>query len=211
MKKLPGEGKIGNVFSKVVDLLLAGILWLVCSLPVVTIGASSSAMYYVVVKCVRHERGRILRSFFSAFRSAFLQSLKVWGIYLVYILLLGFDIYAVGQLGETVSLIYRMLTRLMLIPLLLPLPWVFAYISRFEAPFSTVLRYSMYLSVRNFWRTLILLIIPGAVVMLCMFLPGLVPVLPGICCLAMSYVIEPVFRSITGDSEDSNEDQWYNE
>lgn len=211
MKKLPDEGKIGNIFSKVIDLLLAGILWLVCSLPLVTIGASSSALYYVVVKCVRHDRGHVLRSFFSAFKSNFVASVKVWLIYIAYILLLGFEVYGVGRLGLSFSLIYRMAVRLMLIPLLLPLPWLFAYISRFEAPFSTVVRYSMYLSVRNWWRTLLLLLIPGAVLFLCLLLPGLVPVLPGICCLAMSYVIEPVLKSLSEDSDDSNEDQWYNE
>lgn len=211
MKKIPGEGKIGNIFSKVIDLLLVGILWLICSLPIITIGTASSAMYYVVVKCVRHERGHIVRSFFSAFKSNFAASVKVWLIYLAFILLLGFDVYGAGRLGMTFSLIYRMATRIMIIPLLLPLPWVFAYISRFEAPFSTLVRYSMYLSVRNLWRTLLLLVIPAAVLFLCLFLPGLVPVLPGLCCLAMSYVIEPVLKALSEDSDDSNEDQWYNE
>ena len=42
-------------------------------------------------------------------------------------------------------------------------------------------------------------------------LPILVWLLPAVCCLAMSYLIEPVFKAQTENKEDGNDDPWYNE
>ena len=52
--------KIGAAITAVIDIVTAGLLWLLCSLPLVTIGAASTALYYSVVKCIRHERGRLV-------------------------------------------------------------------------------------------------------------------------------------------------------
>ena len=68
MKK---ESKIAAAITAVIDIVTAGLLWLVCSLGVVTVGAASSALYYAVVKCIRHERGGLAKSFFKAFRRDF--------------------------------------------------------------------------------------------------------------------------------------------
>ena len=65
------ESKIAAAITAVIDIVTAGLLWLLCSLPVVTIGAASAALYYSVVKCIRHERGRLVKSFFAAFRRDF--------------------------------------------------------------------------------------------------------------------------------------------
>ena len=51
------ESKLRSALTAVIDLVWAGILWLLCSLPVITLGAASTALYYSVVKCIRHERG----------------------------------------------------------------------------------------------------------------------------------------------------------
>ena len=53
------KSRIGSAVSRLIDMILAGLYWLICSLPIITLGAASTALYYSVVKCVRHERGRL--------------------------------------------------------------------------------------------------------------------------------------------------------
>lgn len=55
------------------DFLLLNILWLVCSLPLVTIGASTCAAFYVSLKLVNDEDISVVKMFFKAFKQDFFQ------------------------------------------------------------------------------------------------------------------------------------------
>lgn len=203
---------LGNSLVNALDIIYIGILWLLCCLPIITIGASSTAMYYCMVKCVRHGRGHIGREFFAAFRRNFGCSSKAWFVFLLLILLwLGNNIVT----SQTDPEGLRMMTRVsvfLIIPVCFPLPWIFAYISRFDNTVIEALKFSVFLSVKHFVKTAIMLLTAAVFVFICRLSPVLIPLLPGFCCLIMSYQTEHVFKSITAQMEnDGNEDQWYNE
>jgi len=206
MKKTPGENRVWSALTDIIDVIYAGLLWFVCSLPVVTLGASSCALYYSVVKCIRHERGKLTASFFSAFRSNFRQCFLFTLIYLVYAGAWYMNLMTTAQMQGFLPV----LMKLMIIPALIPLPWLFAYISRFANTMGGCFKYTLYLSVKNFVVTLLLLFLLAAGFAIGWLIPQLIPVLPGLGCLMMSYFIEPVFKKITAEMECSG-DQWYNE
>ena len=53
MKEIFGfEGGFTAACSRIFDLMILGFLWILCSLPIITIGASSAALYYATVKSV---------------------------------------------------------------------------------------------------------------------------------------------------------------
>jgi len=211
MKKSFEETKIGRVLSTLTDVIFAGILWFVCSIPIITVGASSAALYYVTVKSIRHERGRLGKTFFGAFRSNFAASFKIWLIYIVYAVVFIANNIAVTMMGENASGLMSMFVKLMFIPAVMPLPWFFAYVSRFENTTKATISYVYYLCVKNLWRTLALIFMLALTIAVCWLIPPIIPLLPGVVCLSMSYIIEPVFKKITEDMDDSNIDQWYNE
>ena len=62
------ESKIARFFAAAWDLIVVNLLVLLTSIPIITIGASLSAMYYVLVKRVRGEEGYIPQMYFRAFR-----------------------------------------------------------------------------------------------------------------------------------------------
>lgn len=68
--------------EKVGDLLLVNLLFVVCSLPVVTIGASATAMYYVLGR-IRRQEGTVTKDFFRSFRENFRQATLYWGALLL--------------------------------------------------------------------------------------------------------------------------------
>ena len=68
------DNKFFRFMSKVADLCILNIICVVCCIPVITAGASITAMYYVTLKMVRNEEAYILRSFFKSFKQNFKQA-----------------------------------------------------------------------------------------------------------------------------------------
>ena len=135
------RSRISEVLSGLIDLIVAGLLWLVCSLPVITIGASTTALYYAVNKTVRHNRGRLTPTFFSGFRSNFRQATLIWLLMLGYILVGLLDAYAIRLMGFRAGTVPYVLSFLFFLPPFLLFPWVFAFTSRFQNSVIGTLKY----------------------------------------------------------------------
>ena len=92
--------------DKLVRFLWLSILWTICSIPVVTMGASTTALYSVTLKYVRGEEGYLTSSFFRAFRENFRQSTIVWLLSLAAGLFLfaDFVVYYRGDYKNMVSM-----------------------------------------------------------------------------------------------------------
>ena len=87
------DGSFMDFLTQVADVLLAGVLWLVCSIPVVTIGASTAAMYQVLLNVLDGREDGVLRDFFGAFRHRFGFYTKLWLVLLALGLFFGLDLY----------------------------------------------------------------------------------------------------------------------
>lgn len=203
------KSRIGSAVSRLIDLIVAGLYWLICSLPVITIGAASTALYYAVVKCVRHERGRLTGVFFSAFRREFRQSTLTWLIYIGYTAVIAADAYAIGAAG--LGGVLGILRWVFFLPALLSLPWMFAYISRFSNNIKGSFRFVGWLTLKHLGKSVLLAAVLVAVSVIVYFTPLLLPLLPGAVCMLMSLIIEPVFREYTAEQGGENTDAWYNE
>lgn len=203
------KSRIGSAVSRLIDLIVAGLYWLICSLPVITIGAASTALYYAVVKCVRHERGRLTGVFFSAFRREFRQSTLTWLIYIGYTAVIAADAYAIGAAG--LGGVLGILRWVFFLPALLSLPWMFAYISRFSNNVKGSFKFVGWLTLKHLGKSVLLAAVLVAVGVIVYFTPLLLLLLPGAVCMLMSLIIEPVFREYTAEQGGENTDAWYNE
>ena len=117
--------------SKVADLLILNLLFLVCSLPVITIGASTTAVYYCFFKMKDQEDGYLFRKFFKSFKENFRQATLMWlpMLLLLAILLLEFFMYRDVQ-GRGASIV-RAVILVGLIFWFLITQYSFALLSRF--------------------------------------------------------------------------------
>ena len=97
--------------EKVGDLLLVNLLFVVCSLPVVTIGASATAMYYVLGR-IRRQEGTVTKDFFRSFRENFRQATLYWGALLLVALALYWNFRLIS--GWTGTLYSVMMVLLIL-------------------------------------------------------------------------------------------------
>ena len=73
MKFFSYESPFSQVLLKLVYACYLNLLWFVCSVPVFTIGASTTALYSVTLKIVREREGDLTRQFFKAFRENFVR------------------------------------------------------------------------------------------------------------------------------------------
>ena len=85
------DNKIANFLTKIMYLAWLNFLWLLCSLPIVTIGASTTAVYYTAMRMARDDEGYIARDFFHSFKENFLQATGVWLIVLVFFGMICFN------------------------------------------------------------------------------------------------------------------------
>ena len=68
------DNKFFVFMGRVADLIILNLLCILCCLPIVTAGASVTAMFYVTLKMARNEESYIVRSFFKSFKEIRLES-----------------------------------------------------------------------------------------------------------------------------------------
>lgn len=74
------DNPVWKLMGRVADLFFLTLLWAVCSLPVVTAGASTTALYYVALKMAKNHEGYLAKAFFRSFRENFVLSTVVWAV-----------------------------------------------------------------------------------------------------------------------------------
>lgn len=205
------------VFSfiyKLVLLILLGILWILCSLPVFTLGAATTALYYAVVKSVRHERGHAFGSFFLAFRQNFIHSLLPTIFFTCAAGLLFYGFLFLLQVTQELQA-YLLAPYLMIIPmlpLLMIIPYYFPVYSRFDLSFPALIRNCLYYSVRHFASTVLFLILLTGACFISYRFPWLAIFVPGIFCWILSLQMEKIllqYTPIPGNLPENAELPWY--
>ena len=101
------DNPIMQFISKIFDLVLLNLLFILFSIPVITAGASLSALYYVSLKILRGVDPYIWQNFFKAFRQNFKQATLVWILLLLAAVLLGMDFYIINSQDTVVFAVVR--------------------------------------------------------------------------------------------------------
>ena len=186
--------------NRTADLLILNLAALLMCLPVITIGASLTAMHYVLLKMVRGEEGYIVKSYFRSFKRNFVQATALWLIFLVVWSLMGSNLYMIirGSGRYPIWLPGSILVGALL--LIMIMIYTFAMLSRFDAGVFHTLINAVMLTFGEMPRSLEMLVItivpPAAFFLSSILLPVLVLFglsVPGYAC-AMIY--DPIFRKI---------------
>lgn len=117
--------------EKVWDLMVLNVLFLLCSLPVVTIGPAATAMHYALRRW-REQQGEIVKDFFRSFRQNFRQGLILWLVFLALGALIGWNFWLISN---WTGMLYSVLMVVLLLAAYLLLVWVsmvFPLLARFE-------------------------------------------------------------------------------
>lgn len=92
MNFLSDNSVLGRFMMLVFDIVLLHFLWILCSLPLFTVGASTTALYYSCMKRIRTGEGYVWRNFFHAFKDNFRQATCIWLLLLAVAFVLILDL-----------------------------------------------------------------------------------------------------------------------
>lgn len=151
------DNPVWRYIGKFGDLMLLNILWIICSIPIFTIGASTTAVYYVTMKLVRNDDGYTFRSFFKSFKENFKQATIIWLLMLVTGVILGFDLYfflMVVNGNSAFRTIFTAVIGSFTIIWLFIFSYVFPLQCRFYNPVKKTLFNAFFMSIRHFFQTL---------------------------------------------------------
>lgn len=156
------DNPVWRFIGKFFDIMILNLLWVICSIPIITMGASTTAVYYVTLKLVRDEEGSTFKSFFKSFKENFRQSTIIWLILLAAGALIGFDLYFFLRMQTVTSTLRTVLIAVfggfMIIYLSIAL-FVFPIQAKFHNPIKRTLFNAFFMSIRHFLQTLGMLVI----------------------------------------------------
>lgn len=152
------DSKLYRFMSRLTDLFKLNFLWLIFSLPVITLGVSTIAAYTVALKMAEGEEGYIGRDFLKAFKAnlkqgipmSFITILCVWTVYL------DFQIFRAAEENAFVFLIIGIVAAYVFTFSLL---YVYPLLARYENTVLNSLKNSFNISMRYFPRSLLLVIL----------------------------------------------------
>ena len=167
------DNPVFRAIGKMVDLVWINILTLICALPLITAGASFSAMYSQLLRLAENQQGSLTNSFFRAFRENFKSATKVWLCALVALAVYGYNLYLVqaGVLdgfGDFKKVILAVIA-LILFAMITLLNYAFALFARYDSGVKATLKNAAMLSIAFFPRSFCMTVIvffPLALMML---------------------------------------------
>ena len=152
------DGPVFRFLSRLADLMLLNVIFIICSLPIITIGASVTAMSYVSLK-MKDDEGDVVRSFFKSFKQNFKQSTLIWLLMLFLALVLGLDTYILRQLGGSVYSVMQVIVYIGMVLWAMIFVYVFPIQARFYNTIRGTLRNAVLLSIGNMPRTLCMVVV----------------------------------------------------
>lgn len=101
MKFFSYESRFSQVMLKICSACCLNMLWFICSLPIITMGASTAALLRVTLKLARDESPQIIPEFVKGLRDNFKQATVIWLIMLALGIVLGTDGYILYHLYQS--------------------------------------------------------------------------------------------------------------
>ena len=193
------DGALYRALAVLSDVLILGILWMVFSLPVVTIGASTTAAYFVSTRRISNREGGVARDFWRSFRLNFKQATFLWLIWLVLMAAVGFNIYSMStvtadQMSETMASILFGVQIAFVLEGYLLYTYLFPLLARFEMKNWLLIKTAFRLAHKHLFTSLLCLAVLAAVVALTVWTGFFIILAAGTYIFLVSLLLMRLFR-----------------
>ena len=215
MKFFSYESKFSQILLKLCWSCYLNLLWFVCSLPIVTIGASTTALYYASLKLVREEDSSLTRQFFRSFRENFKQATVLWLILLGVGLFLGADGYilyhlrlsAAGPLAVMWTLILAVVIAASVVYVIVLL-YVFPLLASVCNTNRAMLKNAFLIGTHYLFATILIFAVHFAMffVVVAWFTP-LIVFGEGLCALISAWLLNSILIASSGTPEDRKDEE----
>lgn len=147
-----------RALSKLFDIGWLSLIYVVFCIPLVTIGAATTSLYYVSAKVLRKDRGYVWSEFWHSFKLNFKPATLMWLIFAAIYGLLYFNLTTFNASNAVGGYLVGAYIALAFIVTCVA-SYAFSLLSRFNMNVRGILRYALYMSFRHFLHTLCFLAI----------------------------------------------------
>lgn len=152
------DSKFMRAMSRVADLIILNLVYLLTCLPVFTIGAASTALYSVCFRLGTQREGSLLKGYFRAFRDEFRQATLIWLFLLIFGAAVCVNIILFLGLSGWMRYLFILFVMFLVIILMI-LSYVFPLLSQFRNDTRSVLKNALIFSVAYLPRTALIVVI----------------------------------------------------
>lgn len=208
MKLFSLDSPVMKSLSFIGDLIILNVLFLVCCIPLVTIGASATALYTISMRMAAKDDRGILKPFFRAFKENFKKATVIWLTFLLIgaVLALGITMIYLNQ--SAFSNLIKVLYGVVILVYLVGLSWVFPLQAKFENSVKNTIKNAFIIGISRIGKSIVIAILLLIPVLMAVFftkifiLTGFVWILCGFSVIAVlqSLVINTVFSRYTVSS-----------
>ena len=187
---------IASIYTLIYSVYLC-LLWLVFSIPVFTLGASTSALYYTVKKVIRQEKSYISSEFLSSFKQNFKKATIVTFFSLIISVVFISDIWYLKMLfddGNKIGSTY-ILFEILLIFGVVFLVYVFSQIALFNNSLKKIIANAFILLFRHIFRSIAVAAIIGFGIVVVYLIPISILLMPVMCCWVISVLLDKVYQN----------------
>ena len=216
MRFLSYDSKFGQLFLKLSYGCCLNILWLVCCLPIVTIGASTTALYYTSFKIAKDEGSYITTMFFRSFKQNFKQATIIWLIMLVAGLVIVADAILLYRLRATstgtIAVIWTLLLAVMfacMIAYVIVLVYIFPLLSIASNTTANMFKNAFLIGTHYLFVTILVVFVHYAMFFLVVnvFTP-LIIFGEGLCAVISAHMLLKILRPLLYDPNAEKEDEF---
>lgn len=189
------DGPVMQLINKVVYSVYLNILWFICCIPIVTVGASTTALFYVTLKIARNEEGNITKAFFHSFRKNLKQGTLIWLILLVFGIILGIDGYVVYHMRFE-NVFWSICTAFLIVATVayaVVLMYIFPLLARFDNTTGAMFKNALFMGIRFLLCTIVMAVIYFLMLLIVVrfFTPAVI-FGEGLCALLCSYLLSNI-------------------
>ena len=153
------DNKFFTFMGRIADLCILNIICLICCIPIVTAGASITAMYYVTLKMVRNEEAYIVRSFFKSFKENFKQATVINLILIVVGVILYLDMHVAKAMPGSAGQIFHVIFVAFAIVYFVLTLYVYPVLARFYNSTGNTIKNALLMSIRHLPYTVVMVLI----------------------------------------------------
>lgn len=202
MKFFDIDSPLNKLLTNIADLMLVNFLFILFSLPILTIGASLTAMNYVTLQMTEDKHPSIFKSFFESFKQNFKQATGLW-VLVVGMSAVFFAWYIVieNMIATNVASILRVFLYICIVLFAMVIIYIFYLQAKFENTIKETIKNAFLMSIRHLLTTFLSLVSIGGTAIVIMFYPkvigyGLFLVMVGFSLVSygISFLMKRVFR-----------------
>ena len=170
------DSPLFSFLNKLADLIYLNLLTMICCLPIFTIGASMTALNYVVLKIVRNEEGYITRAFFKSFKQNFKQATIIWLILLFIAVVLTGDAFILRYSTIAFPAWMRVLLIILGFSTIFATMHLFPVLAKFENSIKHTFKNSLLMGILSLPKTILMMICWCVPIVLALFFVRAFPI-----------------------------------